>query len=498
MRIRFLIFLFLAACNFRPNTDIPDVNMGRAYRFEPWDVEEYINAAWWKQFNDPKLDQLIELAFKNNQNLQVATARVLEFYSQYRIVFSQFYPQIGAVGNIDRIKLSEDVNFQPLIPGVPRINTLYALLFNLSYEIDFWGRIRNATSAAKAVYLGEINARRNVVLGLLSSVAVSYITLKQAHNQLKISRLTYESRFESYRIAVLRYEGGLVSQLEVKQAESEALEAEVQIQNFEVLIAQQENLLHNLIGEAPGPIDKGKDLVDLNLPKAIPVGIPSDILVNRPDIMQAEELIRAANADVGVARAAFFPTITLTGLNGKRSTETKDFLRSSATLWDLGMQAAQPLFTGFRLTNQLSESEAVLMQALHSYHQIVLTALQEVSDSLIAHEKAKERLRIQTEQVKALERYLELAQLRYFNGQNDYLTVIDAQTSLFRTQLLQALNESDVFITLVSLYKALGQGWVVEEDSRCTVAYEVEEKNEIAPKKEHIQAIVGPVDSISK
>lgn len=468
------------------------MEIGDSYRFQMEGETDYVNTEWWKQFNDPILDHLIHVAIENNQNLQVATARVLEFYSKYKIVFSQLYPQLNAEGSIDHFKLSRDVNVEPPIPGVPKVNTLYAFFFRLSYEIDFWGKIRNATDAAKALYLGEVNARRNVLLTLVSSVASAYITLKQSINQLRISELTYASRLESWEIARLRFEGGLVSQLEVKQAESEALSAEIQIKNFEVLIAQQEDLISVLLGEAPGPINGGLAITELSLPEIIPAGLPADLLTNRPDILQAEEAILAANADVGVARAAFFPSFSLTGLDGQRTTQGSDFFKSSANLFDIAIQTFQPLFTGFRLTNQLSESEAVLMQALHTYQQTILTALQEVSDALIAHKKAREKYRIQVEQVAALERYLTLAQLRYFNGQNDYLTVIDAQTSLFRSELLQANTEGDVYLTLIALYKALGQGWDIEGPTE--MSCDCESEPEIDPPQ---SVIVGPIEKIS-
>lgn len=462
MRIIFLLLL-LTACNLKPKYERPYLEMGESYRFEIENPKEYANLSWWKQFGDPTLNYLIELALENNKNLQVATARVLEFYAQYKIVFSQFYPEINAVGNVDRLKLSEDINFQPPVPGVPRINYLYSLLLQFSYELDFWGKIRNQTEAAKSQYLAQVYSRQNVVLSLVSSVATAYILLKQNWKQLEISKLTYESRKKSWDIAKLRYEGGLVSELEVKQAESEMLGAETQIKNFEVFIARQEDLLSVLIGEAPKPIRQGLSLDELELPPSVPIGLPCDLLENRPDIKQAEELILAANADVGVARAAFFPTFSLTGNLGQRSTATSDFFNSSASLWNLGMQAFEPLFTGWRITNQLNQAEAVLLEALYSYQQTILTALQEVDDALIAHEKAKEKYEIQTQRVEALKVYLDLANLRYFNGQNDYLTVLDAEKTLFLTQLEAANTEGDLYLTLISLYKALGQGWDVEE-----------------------------------
>lgn len=486
MRYPFFLLLVLTACNLKPPYERPDLDIGENYRFELENPTEYTNSSWWKQFQDPTLNYLIELALENNKNLQVATARVLEFYAQYKVVFSQFFPELDALGAADRLKLSKDINFQPLVPGIPRINNLYSLLLSLSYEIDFWGKIRNQSEAAKSIYFSQIYARQNVILSLVSSVAASYILLKQYSKQLEISQRTYESRKYAWDIAILRFEGGLTSEIDVKQAESEALAAETQTKNFEILIAKQEDLLSVLLGQAPGPIREGILLSELNLPESLPTGLPSDLLENRPDIMQAEAQILAANADIGVARAAFFPSFSLTGLLGQRSTSAGDFLKSSATLWDIGMMAFEPLFTGWRLTNQLNESEAVLLQALYSYQQTILTALQEVDDALISHEKAKEKFAIQSKRVDALKVYLKLANLRYFNGQNDYLTVLDAEKSLFVTQLEEVSTEGDLFLTLISLYKALGQGWDVEGEEACDE--ECLEMDDLGP------VIVGPIN----
>ncbi len=461
---KFLLLLFLMGCNLKPEYSRPSMEIGQTYRFDSENLSDYANIDWWRQFQDPELDQLIQLALENNQDLKVASARVLEFYAKYRVVFSKFFPEVDLVGDYDRIKLSEDINYQPLIPGVPRINNLYSLFEKISYEFDFWGKIRNSAESAKSIYLGQVYNRRNVVVSLLSSVASAYIQLKQYVSQLEISKLTYESRRKSWDIALLRFEGGLVSEMEVKQAESEALLAQVQIKNFETFIAEQEDLISVLIGQAPGEISQGTILTQLSLPPSIPAGLPSDLLENRPDIMQAEEQILSANAEVGVARAAFLPTFTFTGVFGQRTTEWTQFFKNSASLFDQTVDAFQPLFTGWRLSNQLNEAEAILLEALHTYQQTILTALKEVDDALIQHQKAQEKIVIQNDRVASLAQYLKLANLRYENGQNDYLTVLNAENSLFVSQLEQVNTNADLYLSLISLYKALGQGWSVSSD----------------------------------
>jgi len=476
LRIRFFYLLLLSACNLRTTYERPPVDISRNWRFEQQPFEAYANVAWWEQFQDPILNDLISIALQNNQNLQVAIARVLQYYDQYRVVAGNLYPQISAEGSIDRLKLSEDVAYQPLTPAIPptpllpgfpgspatpRFNWLYQLYLKFSYEIDFWGKVRNQTAAAWADYQAQVDAERNVVVALVSNVASSYIRLKQLDNQLLISKLTLESRNNSWDIANKRFDAGLISQLDVKQAESDAEAAAVQVTNYERLIPQQEDLISVLLGRPSGPIPRGVLLSDMKLPPAIPAGLPSDLLENRPDILQAEQNMISANAQIGVARAAFFPAFNLTGFGGKKSTSTDNFFNQSASIWDYNLDALQPLFRGGALIYQLKEDEAILREAIHNYQQTILTALQEVNDALIGHQKAQEKLEIQTRQVAALQEYLKLASLRYFNGQNDYLTVLNAENTLFQAQLEEANTEADVFTTLVDLYKALGQGWQV-------------------------------------
>ena len=444
--------------------DVPE-----SYRFAPKETEEYVNLAWWEQFEDQTLNELIETALHNNQNLQIATGRVLEFYAKYEVAFSQFFPQISAGFTNDRIKQSDGLEFAPLSPLAPRIYSLHQLFMNLSYEFDFWGKIRNLSEAARSDYLAQVDARNTTIVSLVSAVAKAYIQLLQFDYQLEISKLTYESRMESWKIARLRFEAGLISEMEVKQAESEAQEAAVQITNFEQFIPVQEDLISTLLGSPPIPIQRGKLLTTLKLPKHLPIGLPSTLLEKRPDIVQAERNMISANALIGVARANFLPVISLTGLQGKRSSNFDLLFKNEANYFDWGLGVSSPVFTGGKLTGKLSEAEAIYIQTVHSYKQTVLTAFQEVSDALITHQKTKEKLEVQIKQQAALEEYLRLAKLRYFNGQNDYLTVVDSEKNLFQVQLRTGLTGGDIFISLIDLYKALGQGWDVEADycSKC-------------------------------
>lgn len=468
MKWMILLLGLLSSCNFKPAYQRPCMEVPTTWRFDKEnDQNDSANIRWWEQLGDPVLNELILTALQNNQDLQVASARVLQFYAQYRVVASALLPEIDLGASYLREELSNAISFAPLPPGT-RVNNLYNLALTLSYEIDFWGQVRNATEAALAQYLGVFEARRTVILTLVSSLATAYVQLRQFDTQLKISQMTYESRLEALRIATLRYEVGLTSEMEMKQAESEAQSALVSVKMFEEIIPQQEDLISVLLGEPSEPIARGLLLDKLQPPISVPAGLPSDLLINRPDILQAELAIIAANAEIGVARAAFFPTISLTGLYGAESTSLRNLLKNRARMWNIGLSALEPLFTGWRITNQLREAEAIKVEAIHAYQQVVLTAFQEVNDALIAFQKNKEIVEVQKKQVAALEVYLKLAILRYNNGQNDYLTVIDAERFLFRAQLDLAQSEGNVFVALFDLYKALGGGWVIDADKCLT------------------------------
>lgn len=472
--VLFMIFLSIPSCNFQPYYHRPCMEMPEAWRFKvDANCEECANIRWWEQFQDPVLDELILVALQNNQDLQIATARVMEFYSKYRIVASQFFPEIDGDASVLREELPNALNYAPLPPGT-RVNTLYSVSLLLSYEIDFWGRIRNASEAAFTQYLAGIEGRRTVILTLISSLASAYVLLRQFDNQLLISKETWDSRKEYWRLAVLRFEGGLVSEMEVKQAESEMQSAEVQYKQFQELIPQQEDLICVLLGQPSGSIPRGRILTELKLPPCVPSGLPSQLLENRPDILQAELLLIAANAEIGVARAAFFPTISLTGLYGAQSTSLRELFKGIARTWDIGVSAMEQIFTGWKLTYQLREAEAIKLELIHAYQQTILIAFQEVNDALIANEISKQIVEVQKKQVAALAEYLRLSFLRYDNGQNDYLTVLDAQRRLFEAQLDLAQFEGNIFISLINLYKALGGGWVIDADECLTNPIEMQ------------------------
>lgn len=466
----FLFFLLMTSCIFRPNYTRPEVDVPENWRLPTHEACCLANIRWWLQLGDPTLDQYILEALENNNDLKVAIATVDQFYGQFRLYYSQLFPQFNGSASALRQELSLQANFG-LTENMRLINT-FTLLLNFAYELDIWGRLYAASDAALAQYLGQIQARRTVVLTLVSAVANSYMLLRQYDEQLIVAKQTLKSFNDSLILLTDRFEGGAISQLPVEQARSERDAAAIQVKQLEINVEQQENLLSVLLGRNPGDIQRGKLLDQLTQPPCVPAGLPSDILEQRPDVMQAELNLISAHSNVGVAKANFFPRISLTGFYGNQSFELNKLFSGSARAWQFGANLTQPVFNGGFFVAQLDIANAQEREALFTYYSTIQTAFKEVDNALIAHSKSLELLEIQKDQVKALEKYLYLAQLEYDNGQVDYLNVLDAQRNLFSAQLNLVQAQSTTYTTLIDLYKALGGGWVLEAD---TIAIEGED-----------------------
>lgn len=435
-----------------------------AWRF-PADEDNVIaNLRWWEQFQDPVLNQLIVTALENNNDLKVAVHRVYEFYSTLGIVSAALWPAITGNAAANRNEVSLTLVPTTVAPN-QRVFNQYITLLNLSYEVDIWGRIHSATDAALADLLSQIEARRGVVLTLVSSVAIAYIQLRQFDKQLEIAHDTYKSRIDSYNLAKIRYQEGLTSDLEVQQAASEVQSALVEVKQLEISIPRTENQISALLGILPQPIPRGTSITQLNMPFEVPAGLPSDILFNRPDIMQAEQNLSATVSRVGEAIAAMFPQISLTGFYGNESSELHKLLTAPSRAWQYGIALLSPVFDAGKLGYAVNVAVAVQKQALYRYFQVIINAFAEVNTALIAHQKSKELVHVLFQQVDILKEYLHLATLQYNNGQTDYLNVLDAERTLFQSQLDLAQAQGEAFTTLIQLYAALGGGWVIDADN---------------------------------
>ena len=452
----------LAGCMMGPDYKRPDVDTPQAYRVEVKSAADLINSAWWEQFEDPVLNELIKTALAENKDVRIAASRVEEFLGRYGVTRSQLFPQVATQFGAGSQRISTAT--QPALAST-QSNTFdsYSLDLGMSWEIDLWGKLRRATEAARAELLATEQARQTVILSLTSGVATSYVTLIDLDRQLAIAKSTADSRGEFFRIIKLRFEGGVVSEVELNQARSDYEFALSTVPVIEKQIAQQENALSVLLGRNPGPIARDRTLEKLVLPQ-VPADLPSSLLERRPDIRQSEQLMVAANARIGVAKAQFFPTISLTAILGTASSALGNLFKGASQTWSYGGTVTQPIFTGGNLISQLRVAESQQKTALLQYQKSIQTAFQEVNDSLIDQTKTREQLAAQARQVDSLRNYARLARLRYDNGFTSYLEVTDAETKLFNAELQYVQSQGQLFFALINVYKSMGGGWVLEAD----------------------------------
>jgi outer membrane protein, multidrug efflux system len=457
-----LIALALGGCAVGPDYVRPTVDTPPSWRMTDAEAKDLANTAWWGQFDDPVLDNLVGAALRENLDLQVASARVEEFAGRYGFVRADLFPQVGVDAAAGRQRFTEETgNANP--PGTDFTLGNYSATLGATWELDLWGRIRRSTEAARAELVGSEEGRRAVILSLVGSVAGSYVNLRDLDRQLEIARETAESRGDSLELFRLRFEGGVASEVEYVQVKSQYEEAMATIPAVEKAITQQENALSVLLGRNPGPISRGKTIDRLALP-SIPAGLPSELLSRRPDILLAEQSLIAANARIGVAKAAYYPSIRLTGFLGSASADLSDLFTGPARVWSYSVPVTVPIFTAGKIAGSVQAAEAIRRQALAGYRQAIQTAFREVDDALVDQARTREQLAAQARQVEALQKYLELAQLRFDNGYTGYLEVLDAQRSLFNAQLGYIQNQGILFQALINLYKAMGGGWVTEAD----------------------------------
>lgn len=453
MRNLFLTLLLslLTGCSVGPDYVRPDIKAPDQWNVDYKAAAGLANTQWWKQFGDPVLDNLIETAVRGNLDLKSATAKVDQYLGVLDTTRSQYFPQISAGFN----------------PGAAntggRTTQSYQATLNATWELDLWGKIRRSSEAAQAQIAGSEAGRRAIIMSVVSNVASGYITLRGMDRQLEIAKDTERAYAESLKLFRLRFKHGTISKLELSQADSNHEAAQQAIPSYESLVRQQENLISLLLGRAPGPIPRGKTIDELLAP-GIPAGLPSELLERRPDIIQAEQNLIAANAEIGVAKAAYFPKISLTGALGVSSGDISKLFVPGAGIWSAGGQLAQPLFNFGQTAGQVRQAEAQQQQALYQYQQTILTAFREVEDALIKTTKGREQLEAQRRQVSSLEEYDRLARLQFEAGTSSYLQVLDADRSLFTGRLDKTKTHYDLLVSLISVYKAMGGGWVMEAD----------------------------------
>ena len=457
-----VIAFFVAGCAVGPDYKRPVVDVPPAYRYEEaGGVREAADSEWWKQFNDPVLDQLIAEALANNKSVKIAAANIERAAGILTTTRSALFPQLSYSGTSSRYQISKN-NITP--PPSPNPYNNFQALGGVSWEIDLWGRIRRLTEAAQAVVFASIEARRGVILSLTSEVANSYIQLRALDEQLVIAGDTLKTYQESVRIFELQHKYGQVSGMTVEQARSQYETAAAQIPQIEVQIAQTENALSMLLGRNPGPVPRGRKLAELALPP-VPAGLPSDLLARRPDILQAEYDLIAANAQIGAARALYFPGISLTGAAGGSSADLSNLFLGPSFTWNYIGTVTGPIFTAGNILGQVRQANAQQQAALFTYEQAIQAAFADTENALISHQKVQVQLAAEQKKVTAFKEYARLADLQYKGGYTTYLTVLNAQQQLFPAELNAIQTRAAAFIAVVNIYKAMGGGWVAKADN---------------------------------
>jgi multidrug efflux system outer membrane protein len=464
-RAIFIASLALAAsaCKVGPDYERPEVESPAAFR----DVEvadqhaSLADLPWWQVFADPRLHELVRTAIANNYDLRIAIARVEEARALAGAAKSQYYPQVNYQGAIGGGK-NELFGGPGANGGASQTSALATV--NAAWEIDLWGRIRSLNESAQAQLLFAEENRRGVVLALVSEVAQAYFELLELDLQLDIAHRNTEAFAESLRLFSRRYEGGVGSKLDVVRAEAQMSTTASAIPELERQISVKENQISVLLGMNPGPIARTAALVDEAVLPEIPSGVPSFLLERRPDVRAAEAVLRSANAQVGVAKADYFPKISLTGFLGIVSPDVGNVTGSDATAWGLGANALGPLFQGGALDARLEQARAQWAEARANYQRTVLLAFREVSDALVARQRLGAIREQQERAVSANTEAVRLARERYDNGKANYFEVLLAQQDLFPAENALAQTLLNERLTIVSLYQALGGGWQLRDD----------------------------------
>ena len=447
----------LAGCVQGPDYVKPRVEVPAAYRVNPAAAQTDIaitQQLWWTEFQDPHLNSLVSEALANNRNLMIASARVDEFAAILAGTRSQAFPQVGYGLSGQRARASRDK-----IPSfVDPLSTTFSAILSASWELDLWGRIRRETEAARANLLATEEARRGVTLTLIASVITSYVTLLDLDEQLRVTEATIAGRKKSVDLFQTRLSDGWISEFEMSQVRGEYEAALAQRPAILQAIALQENALSVLVGHNPAAVARSSSLDALHSP-VVPAGLPSELLNRRPDILQAEQQLVASNALIGVARAQFFPRISLTGLFGFASSSLGGLFHGSASTWSITGDVAGPIYTGGGLTAAVDQAEARRRQSLYNYELVVQNAFRDVDDALASFQHSTELRDTLVARVATLTTSVQLANERYENGYSDYLEVLDAERSLFSAQLQLASARGDRERALVDLYRALGGDW---------------------------------------
>jgi multidrug efflux system outer membrane protein len=451
--------ILMAGCMVGPKYARPAVSMPTDYRAavppQPSAPPSSLgNENWWQVYQDPVLVQLIHTAIQQNYDVRIAAARVLEAQAQLRVIHSGQLPSAAVGANLSSQQVAKTSSLFPAY----QVNS-GELDLSVIWNLDFWGKYRRETEQARAQLLSTEWGQRVTMSTLVANVATAYFQLRALDSQLDIAKRTLGSRQQSLQLTQVLASHGSASDLDVSQSEQLVYTASATVPDLERQIEQQENLLSILLGENPGSIPRGRPLTEQPVPETVPAGLPSDLLERRPDIRQAEENVVAANAQIGVAKANFFPSISLTGSGGLESNALNQFISTPSEAWSGIINVSQPVFEGGALRGQLALARAEWQESVLSYQQTVQTALEQVSNSLVAYQKYRD-FRVQQQQLtSAAQRSDQLSLLLYRDGGASYLQVLTNDTNYFSAELNLVQAQLNERLALVELYQALGGGW---------------------------------------
>jgi outer membrane protein, multidrug efflux system len=458
IRAAILAASLFTGCKVGPNYKRPTVQVPSSYRdFNTNPQAEaqaasYADLPWWQVFQDPVLQDLIRTALKQNYDLQIATERINAARAALVVTRSSLFPQVGGNANFTG---GREGTFQSTY-------NFLTLTTDAAFQLDLFGKLRRATEASRAQLLATEDARQTVALTLVSDVASDYFALLALDLQLQITYETVKTQQDSVKLTKFQVLHGVATKLDVLQAQQTLDTANATIPDLEMQIAQEENAISILLGNYPQGVPRGRPLVEQPLPPEVPPGLTSLLMERRPDIREAEQNLVATNAEIGVAKAEFFPQISLTGSGGGsfgRSNEFTSLMSSQLGIWSYGAQVSQPIFTGGALSGNLKYAKSQYQQTLLAYRQTIQRAFGEVSDALIGYQKLHEvRLR-QEDTVADLRESVRLSDMRYKGGTTTYLEVLDGQRSLYSAELTLAQARGNEYLSLVQLYRTLGGGW---------------------------------------
>jgi outer membrane protein, multidrug efflux system len=450
--------ILLAGCAVGPNYKRSTVKLPTDYRAaipaQTAEATSLGNEKWWDVYQDTVLAQLIHTALQQNYDMRIAATRVLEAQAQLGITRADQFPSASVGAGV----------FSQQNPKVSSLFPAYEVnagQLNLSviWNLDFWGKYRRQTEEARAQLLATEWGQRATMSSLVTSVATAYFELRALDSEIEIAKRTLASRQQSLELTRVLFTRGSASDLDVSQSEQLVYTASESIPDLERQIEQQENVLSILLGENPGPIRRGRSLTEQPAPDNVPVGLPSELLERRPDVLGAEANMRAANAQIGVAKAAFFPSISLTGMGGLESNALNRFINAPSQTWNAAFSVSQPVFEGGRLRSGLRLARAEWQETVLSYQQTVQNALEQVSNSLVAYQKNREFRGQQELLTQAAQRSDDLSLLLYKHGGASYLQVLTSETNYFAAELNLVQAQLNERLALVQLYQALGGGW---------------------------------------